>query len=111
VRRNENPATRAVASLLTLALSLTLAAPARSASPVRPQTLAAAAQARVASLDVAKATSPDAQAPTPAPAEGGTNRSFFATPKGIATTLLLAGLIGYTVHSRITGAVHSPARQ
>jgi hypothetical protein len=88
-----------------LIVSLGLAATAGATG--RPALLAATETA-VARLDTAKAT----QAPAPAPEaeKKGSNRSFFGTPKGIAATLLLAGLTGYAIHSRITSAVHSPAR-
>jgi hypothetical protein len=105
VRRNLNPWARGSASLLILAMGLTVAQPARAAEAksARARSLAAAAADRVASMDVTQATTPPA-------AEAKSSKSFFATPKGIAALVLMAGVTAYTVHSRLTSAIHSPAR-
>ena len=85
---------------LVLALAWVPCAPAGAAPG-----LVVAAKSQVDKLDTSKAT----QSPT-APAAGPEKRSFFSTPKGIAATILFAGVAAYTLHSRISDSVHSPGR-
>ena len=111
MRRDWNRAVRGIAVPLTFSLALGLV-PRTGAAEGR-KTISEAALAEVARMDTEKATTSPAQAQPPAApaAQESEHRSFFATPKGIAATVLFAGLCAYTIHSRIVGAVHSPARQ
>jgi hypothetical protein len=110
VKRDWNRTVRGLA--LPLAFSLTLGLLPREGAAEGRKTISEAALAEVARIDAAKATTSPAQAPSPTtpPTQESGHRSFFTTPKGIGATLLFAGLVGYTIHSRIVGAVHSPAR-
>jgi hypothetical protein len=107
--RTSNPKLRATASVLAGALGLALVGPVHAAEAQK--TLTAAAVAQVAKLDTSQATTTATQEPSPNRPEAGPSKSFFATPKGIAALLIMAGITGYTIHSRINDAVHSPARK
>jgi hypothetical protein len=84
------------------------AAPAAAAEP-----LAAAAAAMVEALPVpavaqaTKPAAPGAAKPASTPAEG---KSFFKTPTGIVSLVLLGGALGAMAYSFSHGRVKSPAK-
>jgi hypothetical protein len=81
-------------------------------APGRPEarpTLAAAAEAKAASLAVEPAAAAAAQEPTTAPttSEG---KSFFKSRKGILAAVLMAAGVGYTFYSKDKDRVRSAIR-
>jgi hypothetical protein len=112
MRRNLSPWTRKVCAALVVLLGLALSAPpafAEQTTPAQPSPLAAAAEAKVATLDPsAVVTAPQAPAPAAPTAESG--KSFFKTKKGAAALVLFVGVAGWTLASRLTDAIQSPAR-
>lgn len=114
MRRKWTPGAKALAVALVLVLGPGLAAaPAFAADaapvPVKPTTLAAAVEAKLATMDTAAAV---VQAPA-APAAAGTSgrSSFFKTPKGAAALILLGGLTGYSIYGALNKAATSPGRK
>jgi len=112
MRRSRSIGRVVASSLLSMMLasasSEVWAAEPRDPAPLSQQALALAAASRPSG--VAEATSTPTlqqQAPVAEPAK----KSFFKTPQGIAALVLMAGVVGWTVESRINGAVHSPGRQ
>jgi hypothetical protein len=87
---------------LVVAIGLAAGAPPASASePTRP--LSSAAAAKADRVKLSKAIAQDAPA---ASTDGG---GFFKSKKGVATLVLFAGALGYTIYSRSEDRVHSPA--
>ena len=113
---------RPLAGVLALLVGLTFVAPpafaaeASSATPAAPaQPLAAAAAAMVEALPAdavaqatpAKPAAPTAAKPASAAAEG---KSFFKTPTGVVSLVLLGGALGAMAYSFSNGRVKSPAK-
>ena len=110
MRRSVRAWIRLCAGLLTVAVGLTLAAPpawaGEAPSPVAPRTLRAATAVKVAAIDTNKALlqTPDAGGGS------GSGKSFFRSPKGVATAILMVGAVSWMLVSRSRDAIHSPAR-
>lgn len=113
MRRNSIPWVRAVAGALVLSLGLCLTAPPAgaaeaSASASSPSKSLAATAARLATLDASRGVRmTQAGAPAAAPESAS---SFFKSPKGILSVLLMVGVTAYTIHSRISDHLHSQVR-
>ncbi|MCM2258007.1 MAG: hypothetical protein NDJ94_20430 [Vicinamibacteria bacterium] len=107
---------RPVAGAMALLLALTVATPLAAAeaptpdpatAPVvaaaAPQTLAAAASAKVAAMNTNAALAP-------AQVAGGDDKPFFKSKKGVAAILLFVAGVGYTIYSAKEDRVSSPIR-
>ena len=113
MRRKWTPGAKALVVALILVLGPGLAAaPAFAADaapvPVKPTTLAAAVEAKLATMDTAAAV---VQAPAAPAAAGTSGRSFFKGRKGAAALILLGGLTGYSIYSMQNKASTSPGRK
>ena len=112
--RNLAFSVRTVSGVLALLLGLTFVAPpaqageATASIPTRPHkaTLAAAAAAKVERTDTAAAVLAT-QGTTSTEAS---DRSFFKTPKGAVTLILMVAGTGYAIYSKSHDRVRSPAR-
>ena len=83
------------------------AAEPRDPAPLSQQALVLAAASPAGAAETTSTPTLRQEAPAAEPAK----KSFFKTPQGIAALVLMAGVVGWTVESRINGAVHSPGRQ
>jgi len=112
MRQHSNHWPRAIAAVLALALGVAWTAPpaaaAESSPAAKPKTLAAAAEAKLATLDTSKGVQ-FAQAGGAAGSASG--KPFFKSTKGLAAAVLMVGGMAWMVASRQSDdVVHSPAR-
>jgi len=107
---------RVVASSLLLMMfastsSAVWAAEPRNPTPLSQQALALAAAAPAGAGAAETTSAPTSTLRQETPGTEPAKKSFFKTPQGIAALVLMAGVVGWTIESRINGAVHSPGRQ